>query len=355
MLRLEARPEPSQLMRALTPVLAVALTILAGGILFAFLGKDPVAATRIIFIEPLFDPYARSELLVKGAPLLLIALGLSLGFRAGVWNIGAEGQFVMGGIAASAVALAFYEVPGLWLLPLMALAALLAGFLWAMIPALLRTRFNTSEILVSLMLVYVAIQFLNAMVFGPLKNPEGFAFPGSRNFHDSALLPKPFDWFRVHLGVYVTLLLVPVAHLLLGNHILGFRIRLAGEAPKAARFAGVAESRIILVCLGLSGAAAGLAGMFEAAGPAEQITQSFPTGYGFTAIIVAYLGRLRPVGILLASMILALTYVGGEAAQYGIGVPAAAIRTFQGLLLFFLLGLDLFVRYRVRSFRLEVA
>jgi simple sugar transport system permease protein len=233
-------------------------------------------------------------------------------------------------------------------------AGIAAGFLWAMIPALLRTRFNTNEILVSLMLVYVAMQFLNAMVFGALKNPEGFAFPGSRNFHDSAILPRPFGWNRVHLGVWITLALVPLAHLFLSHHLQGYRVRLYGEAPKAAGFAGVRPDRVVVFCLGLSGALAGLAGTFEAAGPAEQLTQGFPTGYGFTAIIVAYLGRLSPFGILLAAAIMALTYIGGETAQFTLGIPAAANETFRGMLLFFLLALDLFVRYRFRPARREV-
>jgi simple sugar transport system permease protein len=335
-------------MRALTPLLAVALTVLAGGLLFAVLGKDPVAAMRIIFIDPLLDSYARSELLVKGAPLVLIGIGLAAGFRAGVWNIGAEGQYIMGATAASAVALAFYDVAGLWLLPLMAVAGTLAGLLWAMIPAFLRVRFGTSEILVSLMLVYVAQQFLIAMVSGPLRDPAGFNFPLSRYFHDSALLPILAEGTRVHAGVAVTLAVAILAWFLIANHVLGFRIRLTGEAPKAAAHAGVRPSGIVVLCLGLSGALAGLAGMFEAAGPAGQLAPTLPIGYGFTAIIVAFLGRLDPLGIVLAGAIMALTYVGGESAQYTLGIPAAAIRSLQGMLLFFLLGLDVFVRFRLR-------
>lgn len=355
MLRLEPRREPSRLMRLLTPVLAVLLTMLAGGLLFALLGKDPVAGIRTIFLDPLLDPYARSELFVKAAPLVLIATGLAIGFRAGVWNIGAEGQFIMGATASSAVALAFFDVPGLWLLPLMAAAGLLAGFLWAMIPALLRVRFGTSEILVSLMLVYVAEQFLVAMVSGPLRDPQGFNFPLSRYFHDSALLPVIWPETRVHAGVAVTGLAVLGAAVLMGGHLMGFRIRLSGEAPRAARFAGVETGRVTLFCLGLSGALAGLAGMFEAAGPAGQLAPSLPIGYGFTAIIVAFLGRLDPFGILLAGFVMALTYIGGETAQFALGIPAAATEVFRGLLLFFLLALDVLVRYRIAPRRARVA
>ncbi|MEM8572543.1 MAG: ABC transporter permease [Pseudomonadota bacterium] len=353
MLRLEPRPNSSALVEMLTPVVAVALTMLAGGILFAVLGKDPIVAIDTIFIAPLFDPFSRSELLIKATPLILIALGLSFGFRAGIWNIGAEGQYVMGGIAGSAVALAFWNVEGIWLLPLMALAGILGGALWAMIPAILKTRFNANEILVSLMLVYVATLFLSAMVSGPLRDPQGFNFPQSRLFHDSARLPLLLENSRVHVGVLVALLAVAVAQVLLTRHLFGFNVKLLGEAPRAAAFSGVSVKRMTVVCLALSGGLAGLAGLFEVAGPVGQLQLSLPVGYGFTAIIVAFLGRLSPIGILLAGLVMALTYIGGETAQFALGIPKAAISVFQGLFLFFLLAADLMTRYRIARIRRE--
>ncbi|MEO1000968.1 MAG: ABC transporter permease, partial [Pseudomonadota bacterium] len=319
-----------------------------GGILFAALGKDPVVAIRTIFLDPLLDPFSRAELLVKGAPLVLIAIGLSIGFRAGVWNIGAEGQFVLGAIAGGAVGLAFWNVPGVWLLPLMALAGALAGFLWAMIPALLKIRFGANEILVSLMLVYVAEQLLFGLVNGPLRNPDGFNFPESRLFHDSASLPALIEGTRAHVGVLVALGAVVLAYVFLERHLLGFQVKLTGEAPRAAAFSGVSAPLIVALCLGISGALAGLAGMMEAAGPVGQLVPALPQGYGFTAIIVAFLGRLNPVGILLAGAVMALTYIGGETAQLLLQLPAAAIAVFQGMLLFFLLAMDLLVRFRIR-------
>lgn len=351
MLRLEPRPRTSAMVQALTPVLAVVATMLGGGILFAALGTNPVEAIRLIFIAPLGDPFSRTELLIKGAPLVLIALGLSFGFRAGVWNIGAEGQYVMGGIAGSAVAFAFWNVEGLWLLPLMALAGVAGGLAWAMIPALLKVRFNTNEILVSLMLVYVAELFLSAMVSGPMRDPDGFNFPQSRLLHDSARLPLVVEGSRVHAGVLVALTAVVLAQIALTRHVFGFNVRLMGQAPRAAAFAGVQAGRLTVVCLGLSGAMAGLAGIFEVAGPVGQLQPSLPVGYGFTAIIVAFLGRLNPIGILLAAGVMALTYIGGETVQFTLGVPAAAIAVFQGLLLFFLLAFDLLTRYRLRLVR----
>jgi simple sugar transport system permease protein len=347
MLRLEPRPRAAPLAQALTPVLAVAATMVAGGILFAALGKDPVEAIRLIFIAPFGDPYSRTEILIKAAPLMLIALGLSFGFRAGIWNIGAEGQYVMGGLAGSAVALAFWNVPGVWLLPLMAIAGAAGGLAWAMIPAVLKVRFNANEILVSLMLVYVATLFLSAMVSGPLRDPQGFNFPQSRLLHDSARLPLLIEGSRVHAGVLVAFLAVVVAQILLTRHTFGFNVRLLGQAPRAAAFAGVDANRLTVICLGLSGALAGLAGIFEVAGPIGQLQPSLPVGYGFTAIIVAFLGRLSPVGILLAACVMALTYIGGETAQFRLGLPKAAISVFQGMLLFFLLAMDILTRYRI--------
>ncbi|ARE84005.1 branched-chain amino acid transport system / permease component [Roseovarius mucosus] len=360
MLKLEKRPQPSRLWTWATPVLAVLITMLAGGALFAALGEDPVAAISTIFWQPLFGEFAfyyRPQLLIKGAPLVLIAIGLSLGFRAGIWNIGAEGQYIVGALAGAGVALAFYPAESALIFPLMILAGALGGWAWGMIPAVLKLRFGTNEILVSLMLVYVAEQLLAAMALGLMKNPEGRGFPGSRNLrqYDSAHNAELIAGTGMHWGVVAALIAVIFAYVLLSRHILGYHIRLAGQAPRAARFAGVRPARLVLFCLGTSGALAGLAGLFEVAGPAGQVSIDFNVGYGFTAIIVAFLGRLHPVGILLAGLLMALTYIGGELAQSNMGLPAAAIQLFQGMLLFFLLAVDLLTNYRVRLVTREVA
>ena len=354
MIRLEKRPTPSQTWTYLTPLVAVIATMIAGGILFAFLDKDPIVAIRTIFWDPVFGEFAfyyRGQLLVKAGPLILIAVGLSLGFKAGIWNIGAEGQYIMGAIFGAAVGLAFYPMEARWLIfPLMIIAGAFGGFLWAMIPGILKTRFNTNEILVSLLLVYVAESILASMSLGLLRNPEGAGFPGSRNLrqYESAANNELIAGWGMHWGVVAAFIAVIFAYILLSRHIMGFNIRLTGESPRAARFAGVNPNRLILFCLGLSGALAGLAGMFEVAGPAGQISIDFNVGYGFTAIIVAFLGRLHPIGILLAGMLMALTYIGGEAAQASLGLPAAAIQAFQGMLLFFLLAFDVLTNFKVR-------
>lgn len=360
MIQLDKRPQASRLFAYLTPLLAVLATFFFGGLLFAALGKDPVTSIITIFWEPLFGEfsfYYRPQLLIKGAPLVLIAVGLSLGFKAGIWNIGAEGQYIMGALFGAGVGLAFYPAESMFIFPAMVLAGAFGGWVWAMIPAILKVRFGTNEILVSLMLVYVAEQFLASMSLGLLKNPEGFGFPGSRNLQQyaSAHNAEIFAGSGMHWGVVAAMIAVIFAYVLLARHRLGFAVRVTGEAPRAARFSGVNPSRLILFCLGTSGLLAGLAGLFEVAGPAGQVSIDFNVGYGFTAIIVAFLGRLHPVGIVLAGLLMALTYIGGDIAQSQLGLPAAAIQVFQGMLLFFLLALDLLTNYRLRFGRAEAA
>lgn len=355
MVRLEKRPIPSRFWRGATPVVAVLLTMLAGGLMFAALGKNPVDVIRTIFWDPLFGEFAwylRGQLLVKAGPLILIAVGLSLGFRAGIWNIGAEGQYIMGAIFGASVGLAVFPTESRLIFPTMIVAGAFGGWLWAMIPAILKTRFNTNEILVSLMLVYVAQTILSKAATGFLRNPEGAGFPGSRNFsgYPAAQNAELIAGTGMHWGVVAAFLTVIAAYVLLQRHLLGFQIKLAGQAPRAARFHGVNPARLVVLCLGLSGALAGLAGLFEVTGPAGQITIDFASGYGFTAIIVAFLGRLNPIGILLAGILMALTYIGGEMASTNLGLPSAAVQAFQGMLLFFLLAVDVLANYRIRLF-----
>jgi simple sugar transport system permease protein len=361
MIRLELRPTPSRLWTVVTPIAAVIATMIAGGILFAFLGKPPFEVIRTIFWDPLFHPdfaaYSRPQLLIKAGPLILIAIGLSLGCRSGIWNIGAEGQYIIGAICGAAVGLAFYPLDAWYVLPLMVLAGAVGGFFWAMIPALLKTKFGTNEILVSLMLVYVAVNQLSSVSQGILRNPDGMGFPGSRNFqqYPAGHNPELIAGTGMHWGVLTAFVAVIAAYILLNRHILGFQIRLTGQSPRAARFSGVRPNLLILICMGISGITAGLAGMFEVAGPSGQINISFNAGYGFTAIIVAFLGRLHPVGILLAGLLLALTYIGGELAQLMLNLPAAAIQVFQGMLLFFLLAMDVFTNFRIRFGKTKAA
>ncbi|MGK9232686.1 ABC transporter permease [Inquilinus limosus] len=347
-LRIEPRREPSRAMVWLTPILAVALTIASGWLLFLVLGLDPAETLYQFLVAPIETFYGWTELGVKAAPLILIATGLAIGFRANVWNIGAEGQLIMGAVAAGAVALGFWGEEGWWILPAMCVAGALGGLAYAAIPAFLKTRFDVSEILTSLMLTYVASLALSILVFGPWKDPDGFNFPQTRMFTDAALLPVLIEGTRLHLGALVALLAAIGAWFLVGRTVVGFQIQVVGQAPAAARFAGFSGKRVVWFCLLLSGALAGLAGTFEAAGPIGQLIPQLTPGYGFTAIIVAFLGRLHPLGIVAAGLVMALSYIGGENAQVSAGLPQAATGVFQGMLLFYLLAADVLVRYRLR-------
>lgn len=345
---LVARAAPSRAMQWLSPVLAAVLSALAMGVLFTAFGKNPVQALGVLFVQPLSSTDNLAELALKATPLLLCAIGIAIGVRAQVWNIGAEGQFTMGAIAGGGIALAFGGQDQAWVLPLMLVAGIAGGAAWAAIPALLRTRFNASEILTTLMLTYVALQFLYYLVHGPWQDPEGHSFPQSKMFADDATIPILIPNTRLHVGALLALATVPAAWVLLGRTLAGFQIRVVGLAPAAARYAGFSQPRVIWFCLLLSGALAGLAGIMEVAGPDGQLTPSISPGYGFAAIIVAFLGRLNPLGILLASLLMALLYLGGEGLQLTLQMPLAVTGVIQGLLLFFLLACDVLIAYRVR-------
>lgn len=348
MLRLEARGQVSRFWTFASPVLALAITVLIGVALFMALGKNPVRGLEVFFWLPIRSGYALGELLVKATPLLIIALGLSVCFRANVWNIGAEGQYVLGAIFASGVALGAGPQSQSWLPAAVVLAGVAGGMLWASITAFLRDRFNANEILVSLMLVYVAIQVLGYLVTGPWKDPLGYNFPQSKTFDAVALVPRLFTGSRVNVGVILALLGVALLWVFLFRTGTGFAVQVGGLAPKAARFAGFSARRSIWVALLVSGACAGLAGALEVAGPIGQLTPYVPAGYGFAAIIVAFVGRLHPVGMVFSSLLLSMFYIGGEMAQSRLGLTRSLTDVFQGLLLFSLLACDTLLAYRLR-------
>jgi len=350
MLRLEARPQPSKALSIGSPLLALVITVLIGIVLFAALGKDPLRGLQVFFIEPVRSAYALSELSVKAVPLVLIALGLAVCFRSNVWNIGAEGQFVVGALAAGWVAM--QAGPGTaWLgkgivVPIL-LAGVLGGMAWAAIVALLRDRFNASEILVSLMLVYVADMLLAYLVYGPWKDPAGYNFPQTITFDASTKIPRLVQGLRMNIGLVIALAAVGALWVFLFRTYRGFALQVSGLAPAAARYAGFSSSRSLWTALLLSGGLAGLAGGLEAAGPLGQLTPYVPAGYGFAAIIVAFVGRLHPVGIVFSAVLMSMFYIGGELAQSRLGLPKALTGVFQGLLLFSLLACDTLIHYRV--------
>ena len=347
-LTLERRAAPLAWMSLGAPVLAVALTLVAFGLLVAALGRDPWQTFQVFFVTPISTVYGLSEWLLRASPLILIALGFTVALRANVWNIGAEGMFIVGAIAATVPALAFGDAQPVWLLPLMMLAGTLGGMAWAAIPAFLKTRADVNEILVTLMMNYMAGLLLSYLVNGPLRDPAGFNYPQSAPFDGSALFAPFADTMRLNGSIFLTLAALPLTWLLLERSFLGYRMTVSGAAPAAARYAGFSQAGLVWAGMLISGGAAGLAGMMEVAGPLGQLPQSVSSGYGFAAIIVAFIGRLKSLGIVLGGLLLSLLYLGGEAAQMSLNLPVAMARIFQGALLVFLLGADILITHRLR-------
>ncbi|MCW5222574.1 ABC transporter permease [Verminephrobacter aporrectodeae subsp. tuberculatae] len=348
MLELQPRSRDSRLWACGSPLLALAVTLLVGVALFAALGKDPVRGLQMFFWEPVKTPYALGELMVKATPLLLIALGLALCFRSNVWNIGAEGQFVVGAVAAGGVALLADKSTGPWIVPALLLAGALGGMAWAGLTALLRDRFHANEILVSLMLVYVAVQLLGYLVHGPWKDPMGYNFPQTRTFAQATQIPRLVPGSRMTVGLLLALAGAGALWVFLFRTRAGFAQQVGGLAPAAARYAGFSPRRALWTALLVSGATAGLAGALEVAGPIGQLTPHVPSGYGFAAIIVAFVGRLHPLGMILSAILMSMFYIGGELAQSRLGLPKSLTNVFLGLLLFTLLACDTLIAYRVR-------
>ena len=351
-IELERRSGASRLYTFLSPFIALALTLVCGFILFAALGKDPFQALYLFFIDPLREEWSLHELAIKAGPLILIGAGLSICYRAGNWNIGAEGQFIFGGILGSVMPVMFAEWTGPWLLPLMLIMGMIGGAAYAAIPALLKTKFNTSEILSSLMLVYVAQLLLDWLVRGPWRNPGGMNFPETRTFDASAVLPAVWESSgRAHWGFVFAIAAAVVLWFMMEFTLRGYQVKVLGQSVRAGRFAGLSSSGMIWFSFLLSGALAGLAGIAEVSGAIGQLRPSISPGYGFTAIIVAFLGRLNPLGAVVAGLVLALTYLGGEAAQLSLGLSDKVTRLFQVLLLFFVLSCDTLILYRIRLVR----
>ena len=346
--RLEKRAAASGWMRVAAPLIAAAAMLATGFMIFALLGKQPWNALDVFFVQPLNSLYGWGELLLKATPLALCALGLALGFSANVWNIGAEGQLILGAICGGGVALFGSAALGPWALPVILLAGIAGGAAWAAIPAVLRTRFNTSEILVSLMLVYIAQLLLGFLLHGAWRDPEGFNFPQSKAFDERLILPVLIEGQRATIAFLLMLGLAVLSWLFSSHLFAGYRMRVSGQAPAAAAYAGFGESRNVWVALLIGGGAAGLAGVCEVVGPIGRLQADISPGYGFAAIIVAFVGRLHPLGIVLAALLMSLLYLGGESVQLGLQLPAAVTGLFQGLLLFYLLAADLFVGFRLR-------
>jgi simple sugar transport system permease protein len=342
---LEKRQEHSAKMALLSPVIALCLTVIVGGIIFALRGLNPFEALYVYFVEPLTDPWAREQLIAKAAPLVLIGAGLAVCYAANVWNIGAEGQFIVGALLAGMVPVFFTSWQTPEVMVVMLLLGIIGGMAWAAVPALLKNHFNTNEILTSLMLVYVAQYLFDWLVRGPWRDPQGFNFPKTVNFDGWQLLPR---WGDIHLGALFALVVAVVLFVMMARTLKGFELQVLGAAPRAGRFAGFSGPRAVLFCFLLSGALAGLAGASDVMGTSGQLQTPYSPNYGFVAIIVAFLGRLNPLGVIIAGLLLALSFIGGESVQVTLGISDKIAKVFQGILLFFLLACDTLILYRVR-------
>jgi general nucleoside transport system permease protein len=338
-----------------SPVLALLLTAAISGAIFAFMGRPPFLTVYTFLISPLLATGGIEALAVKSAPLIMMGVGLSLAYRANVWNIGTEGQFTLGAIAAGTIALSFPEAPAALLFPGLIVAEVAGGVAYALIVAWLRTRFNANEILTSLMLAYIGQYLLVYLVTGPLRDPDGFGFPQTALFSDAAAGPRLVESTNLHFGIVLAPIVAALAFVVLTRTTFGFQLRVLGQAPRAAKFAGFSEDRLIWLAMAISGGLAGLAGMFEVTGTQGQLSTNISPGYGFTAIIVAFLGRLNPAGVVPAGLLLALTYLGGDAAQINLGLSNSITGIFQGILLFCLLGSDVLILNRLVWRRRKVA
>jgi simple sugar transport system permease protein len=360
-LKLERRMEPSRTANILVPILSIVLALVAGGVLLLIVGVNPLETYKAMVQGAFGSAYAISETLVRATPLMLTGLAVSIAFRMLFWNIGAEGQLAMGAFAASGVAIFLPRaVPGIsaWvLLPLMLVAGFIGGALWGLIPAALKAFLSVNEIITSLMLNYVAILWIQYLYYGPWKDPLGFGFPGTAPFVETAWLPrlKDTEWLpqlfntgRLHWGLVLAIVAAILVWLILDRTRWGYEIKIIGENPRAARYAGISIARNILLVMIISGGLAGLAGFVQVAGISHRLQQGIVVGDGYTAIIIAWLARLNPFGVLIVAVLMAGLFVGGDQIQITMGLPAAVALVLQGAILFFVLGGNFFTQYRIR-------
>jgi general nucleoside transport system permease protein len=347
MFKLETRQTPSTRMQWASPLLALLITVVLGALLFILLDKPPIKALSMFFYEPIKSVYGWSEITVKAAPLILCALGLAICYRANVWNIGAEGQLLMGAVAASGVAIAApADAPRAYFVLVLA-AGIMGGMAWAALTAWLKDKFNASEILVSLMLTYVAVNVVIYLAAGPWRDPNGYNFPQSKMFEDAAMLPKLIQGTRIHWGFVLSLVAAALSYVFVFRSYSGYQMQVGGLSPMAARYAGYSSRKALWVSLLSCGGLAGLAGACEVAGPIGQMTTNVSPGYGFAAIIVAFVGRLHPFVIVLSAILMSMFYIGGELSQSRLGMPSAITGVFQGLLLFALLACDTLIHQKM--------
>jgi simple sugar transport system permease protein len=350
--RVERRVDCPAWLNWAIPAGAVATALLAGALLLFSLGVSPFQAYAAMFRGALGDAWGVSETIVKAIPLTLAGLAVGLSFTMVVWNIGAEGQLVMGALASVAIVrYAFVDsAPVMFLL--MFLGAALAGGLWAGFSGYLKARWNVNEIITTLMMNYIAILLTEYFIYGPWRDPSSLGFPMTAPFPDAARLPV-FGGTRVHVGLFLAVLFAVLFRVIYRWTRWGFELRVIGNNPNAARYAGIDYMKNVLLAMFVSGAVAGIAGMTEVAGLQGRIQPGFSSGYGYTAIIVAWLARLNPLGTVFVSFLLGALLVGGDTLQVVMRLPLASVQVLQGLILFCVLGGEFFRNYRIVPARRE--
>jgi simple sugar transport system permease protein len=358
MLKVQPRLESSKMMSWFSPFIAVALTMAVSSLMFVWLDVDPIKAFQVFVLMPFSDSYNLGELLVKSAPLMLCAIGLALCYRANMWNIGAEGQLLIGAVASSAVAVTATDDSGFGAFLLTVGAGVIAGALWAGIPTWLNRRFHTNIILTTIMLNYISLYILLWAVHGPLRDPSGFGFPESAVFVDAVIMSPLMESGRATMSIVIAVIVAIASGWMLFKTLPGFKLRVMGSERAAAKYAGFSENKLVWGVMLFAGAMAGFAGAAEVMGPIGQLVPSVSPGYGYAAIIVAYLGRLNPIGVIIAALFMGALYMGSDLAQIELNLPTAVTGLFQGTLLFFLLACDFLIYYRFvpnRSLRKKTA
>lgn len=349
-IQFEKRTDQNKFLNFLIPLISFLLALLFNALILILFGIDPLQAYAVMVKGSLGSTYAITETLVKAIPLMLTGLGVSIAFHMHFWNIGAEGQLAMGGIAAAFVALFLQDAIPSWLmLPTMFLFGMLAGAIWGLIPAGLKASLGVNEILTTLMMNYIATLLVEYLYLGPWRDPQGFGFPGTAQFPQSAWLPRLSG--RVHIGILFALAGAALLWFILKHTKLGYEIRLIGENPKAARYSGINIAKNVIIVMLLSGGLAGIAGMAEVSGISRRLYTGLTVGYGYTAIIVAWLANLNPWGIIVVAFLMGALIVGGDQIQIAMQTPAAVAEILQGAILFFMLGGSIFNRYKIRVVR----
>ena len=343
---LEKRASSSPVCNIVIPLISIVLALVVGAVFLSAAGHNPLIAYLEMFNGGFGSLYGLSETVVKAIPLILCALGISLAFRMQLWNIGAEGQLYMGAFGATWVALTYPDAPAIIVIPAIFLAGIICGGIWGLLPAIPRAYLGVNEIITTLMLNYVAILWVDYLVYGPWKDPAGLNFPLTAEFSAAAALPTMFGT-RIHAGLIVAFLLAVLIHFGIKYSRFGYEIRVIGESPAAARYAGMSISKNILLVMLTSGAVCGLAGAVEVSGLMHRLQPGFSPGYGYTAIIVAWLAKLHPAAIIFVAVLFGGLQAGGFSLQSS-GIPAAMVAMLQGLILFFVLGGEIFTRYQLK-------